>query len=241
MAIGKRLVEIMLKQLLSEMQSLANPKKAKDYARYFKTGKGEYAEGDIFLGITGSFQRKLDANYKNLSLPEIQQMLNSRIHEHRSVALFILAHQFKKADEKKKEAIIRLYLKNTKNINNWDLVDLSAPKILGEYLLDKDRKMLYTMAKSSILWNRRIAVLSTFAFIAKNDFKDSLRIAELLLKDKHDLMHKAVGWMLREIGKRNQKAEEAFLKKHYRQMPRTMLRYAIEKFDDKKKQFYMKR
>lgn len=231
----------MLSQLQKEMQSLANPKKAKDYARYFKTGKGEYAEGDIFLGIVVPFQRKLNAKYKDLSLHEIQQLLNSKIHEHRSVALFILACQFKKADEKKKEAIVRLYLKNTRNINNWDLVDLSAPKILGEYLLDKDRKVLYKMASSSLLWDRRIAVLATFAFINKNDFKDSLNIAELLLKDKHDLMHKAVGWMLREIGKRNQKAEEDFLKKHYREMPRTMLRYAIEKFDDKKREFYMKK
>lgn len=231
----------MLSQLQTEMQALANPKKAKDYARYFKTGKGEYAEGDIFLGITVPFQKRLDAKYKELSLPEIQQLLDSRIHEYRSAALFILSWQFKKADEKQKEEIVKLYLANTSNINNWDLVDVSAPKILGEYLLDKDRKVLYKMASSSLLWDRRIAVLATFAFIAKNDFSDSLKLAELLLKDKHDLMHKAVGWMLREIGKRDQKAEEDFLKKHYRQMPRTMLRYSIEKFDEKKKKFYMKR
>ena len=189
------------------------------------------------------FQREVAGKYKGLSLSEIQELLNSKIHEHRLTALFILIHQYKKANEKKKEEIVKLYLSNTKNVNNWDLVDLSAPRILGEYLLDKDRKMLYRMASSNLLWDRRIAVLATFAFIAKNDFNDSLKLAELLLKDKHDLMHKAIGWMLREIGKRNQKAEEDFLKKHYKQMPRTMLRYSIEKFDDKKKKkkFYMKK
>lgn len=231
----------MLLQLKKEMNSFADPKKAKLLSGFFKTGKGQYGEGDIFLGLMVPFQREVAGNYRGLSLPEIQQLLNSKIHEYRLTALFILADQFKKADEKQKEAIAKLYLANTKNVNNWDLVDLSAPKILGEYLLDKDRKILYTMAKSSLLWDRRIAVLSTFAFIAKKDFRDSLNIAELLLKDTHDLMHKAVGWMLREIGKRDLKAEENFLKKHYRQMPRTMLRYAIEKFDDKKKEFYMQK
>ncbi len=231
----------MLKQLLSEMQSLSNPKKAKLLSGFFKTGKGDYGEGDVFLGIMVPFQREVAGKYKGLSLSEIQELLNSKIHEHRLTALFILIHQYKKANEKKKEEIVKLYLSNTKNVNNWDLVDLSAPRILGEYLLDKDRKMLYRMASSNLLWDRRIAVLATFAFIAKNDFNDSLKLAELLLKDKHDLMHKAIGWMLREIGKRNQKAEEDFLKKHYKQMPRTMLRYSIEKFDDKKKKFYMKK
>lgn len=231
----------MLKQLQKEMQALSSPRKAKDLAWFFKTGKGDYGEGDVFLGIMVPEQRKVAAKYREFSLSEIQELLNSKIHEHRLTALFILTTQFKKADEKGKEAIVKLYLANTKNINNWDLVDLSAPRILGEYLIDKDRKILYKMASSSLLWDRRIAVLSTFAFIAKNDFRDSLKIAELLLKDRHDLMHKAVGWMLREIGKRNQKAEEDFLKKHYKIMPRTMLRYSIEKFDDKKREFYMKR
>ncbi|MEK6864322.1 MAG: DNA alkylation repair protein [Nanoarchaeota archaeon] len=231
----------MLKQLLSEMQHLSNPEKAKLLSGFFKTGKGDYGEGDVFLGIMVPFQREVAGKYKGLSLSEIQELLNSKIHEHRLTALFILIHQYKKANEKKKEEIVKLYLSNTKNVNNWDLVDLSAPRILGEYLLDKDRKMLYAMAKSNLLWDRRIAVLATFMFISKNDFKDSLKLAELLLKDKHDLMHKAIGWMLREIGKRNQKAEEDFLKKHYKQMPRTMLRYSIEKFDDKKKKFYMKK
>ncbi|HII15091.1 MAG TPA: DNA alkylation repair protein [Nanoarchaeota archaeon] len=231
----------MLSHLKKEMQKLADPKKAKDYAWFFKTGKGEYSEGDVFFGIVVPLQRKVAAKYRELSLPEIQGLLNSRIHEHRLTALLILACQFKKADEKKKEAIVKLYLANTKNINNWDLVDLSAPKILGEYLLDKGRKPLYRLAKSPMLWERRIAVLSTFAFIKENDFRDSLAIAELLLKDTHDLIHKAAGWMLREIGKRDLNAEENFLKKHYRQMPRTMLRYAIEKFGGDKRAFYMKK
>ncbi|MFA5887776.1 MAG: DNA alkylation repair protein [Candidatus Nanoarchaeia archaeon] len=231
----------MLSELKKEMQSLANPEKAKLLSGFFKTGKGDYGEGDVFLGIMVPFQREVAGRHKGLSLSGIQELLNSKIHEHRLTALFILIHQYKKADEKQKEAIVKLYLANTKNVNNWDLVDLSAPRILGEYLLDKDRKMLYKMASSNLLWDRRIAVLSTFIFISKNDFKDSLKLAELLLKDKHDLMHKAVGWMLREIGKRNQKAEEDFLKKHYKIMPRTMLRYSIEKFEDKKKEFYMKK
>jgi 3-methyladenine DNA glycosylase AlkD len=231
----------MLKQLLSEMQSLANPEKAKLLSGFFKTGKGDYGEGDIFLGIVVPVQREVAGRHRGLSLPEIQELLNSKIHEHRLTALFILIHQYKKVDKDGKDAIVKLYLANTKNINNWDLVDLSAPRILGEYLLNKDRKMLYKMAKSELLWDRRIAVLATFMFISKNEFKDSLKLAELLLKDKHDLMHKAVGWMLREIGKRNQKAEEDFLNKHYKQMPRTMLRYSIEKFDEKKKKFYMKK
>lgn len=231
----------MLKQLQKEMQSLSNPEKAKLLSGFFKTGKGEYGEGDVFLGIVVPVQREVAGRHRGLSLPEIQRLLNSKMHEHRLTALFILIHRYKKADEKQKEAIVKLYLANTRNVNNWDLVDLSAPRILGEYLLDKDRKMLYKMVKSNLLWDRRIAVLATFMFISKNDFKDSLKIAELLLKDRHDLMHKAVGWMLREIGKRNQKAEEDFLKKHYRQMPRTMLRYSIEKFDGKKREFYMLR
>ena len=231
----------MLSELKKEMQSLANPEKAKLLSGFFKTGKGHYGEGDVFLGIIVPLQRKVAAKYKALSLSEVRQLLCSKIHEHRLTALFILIHQFKKADKIGKEAIVKLYLDNTKNINNWDLVDLSAPNILGEYLLNKDRKLLYKLASSSLLWDKRIAMLASFAFIRKNDFRNALNIAELLLKDKHDLMHKAAGWMLREIGKRDLKAEEDFLKKHYREMPRTMLRYAIEKLDDKKKKFYMQK
>ena len=229
----------MLNAFKKELEKLKNPEKARKLAGYFKTGKGEYADGDVFLGIIVPKQRKLSLKYKDLSLNDIQTLLNSKIHEHRLISLFILIHKYKKANEKEKREIVDFYLKNTKNINNWDLVDLSAPNILGNFLADKSRAVLYKLAKGH-LWEKRIAVLATFAFIKNNDFKDSLRIAEILLKDKHDLIHKAVGWMLREIGKRNLKAEEKFLSRHCAAMPRTMLRYAIEKFDKRKREFYLK-
>jgi len=234
----------MLDSFKQEMQKLKNPGKAKKLAGYFKTGKGEYADGDVFLGIIVPKQRKVAKQFYDLSLDDLQELLNSKIHEHRLTSLFILIHKYKKANEKEKREIADFYLKNTKNINNWDLVDLSAPRILGDFLTSKhsmqlpDRKILYKLAKGH-LWERRIAILATFAFIAKNDFSDALKIAEILLKDRHDLIHKAVGWMLREIGKRNQAVEEQFLSRHRRAMPRTMLRYAIEKFSDSKKKFYM--
>ena len=220
-----------------ELKKLAKPKKAKLLQGFFKTGKGEYGEGDIFLGIYVPIQREVAKNFKDISLKEIQQLVNSKIHEHRLVGLFILIDQYKRTDDKKK--YYEFYLKNTNRINNWDLVDLSAPNIVGDYLLDKNRKILYKLAKSKLLWERRIAVLATFSFIKNNEFDDLLKLSEMLLEDKQDLMHKAVGWMLREMGKRDQVVEEGFLKRYYKKMPRTMLRYAIEKFDDKKRKFYM--
>ena len=223
----------MIKQ---DLQKLKDPEKAEILSRFFKTGKGEYGEGDIFLGIKVPEQRKIAKNY-NLSLKEIQELLSSNIHEYRLTALFILISKYKKSDKKQ---IVNFYLKNTKNINNWDLVDISAPKILGDYLLDKDKSVLYNLAKSNNLWERRIAILSTFTFIRNNQFEDTLNISEILLNDKHDLIHKAVGWMLREIGKKDQEIEENFLDKHYKNMPRTMLRYAIEKFEENKRKFYFK-
>jgi len=219
-----------------DLQKLSNPKQAKILQRFFKTGKREYGEGDIFLGIKVPEQRKIAKKY-NLNLNDIQKLLNSRIHEHRLVSLFILIDKYKKSNEKKN--IFNLYLKNTKNINNWDLVDLSAPNIVGNYLLDKPRKILYKLAKSKSLWKKRIAILATFEFIKNNEFKDAIKISELLLNDKHDLIHKGTGWMLREVGKRNQAIEEKFLKKYYRTMPRTMLRYAIERFSEEKRKFYL--
>ena len=225
----------MLKSFKKEMNSLKNPEKAKLLSGYFKTGKGEYGEGDNFLGIIVPKQREAAKKY-DLSLDELQELLSSNIHEYRMTALFILVRKYQKSENKKE--IVDFYLKNTKNINNWDLVDLSAPRILGDYLINKDRKVLYKLANGH-LWERRIAILSTFMFIKNNDFKDSLKIAEILLKDRHDLIHKAVGWMLREIGKQNQAIEENFLKKHFKSMPRTMLRYAIEKFDKRKRGFYL--
>ncbi|HHI04106.1 MAG TPA: DNA alkylation repair protein [Candidatus Woesearchaeota archaeon] len=233
----------MLNQLKKDLRKLANSKKGKDLSKFFKTGKGEYGEGDIFLGIAVPNQRKIAKKYATLSLGEIQDLLSSKIHEHRLTSLFILISKFENGNNKLKKEIFDFYLKNTKNINNWDLVDLSAPKILGAYIIDhlKEKKILYKLAKSKNLWEKRIAMLSTFAFIKNNEFDDALKISKILLKDEHDLIHKAVGWMLREIGKKDQKTEEKFLKKHYKKMPRTMLRYAIEKFQKNKKEFYMKK
>ena len=225
-----------LSQIKKELNSLSDKEKAKILSGFFKTGKGEYGEGDKFLGITVPEQRKIAKKY-DLTLKEIQKPLSSKIHEYRLTALFVLIKKYKNSENKKQ--IYNFYLKNTKNINNWDLVDLSAPNILGDYLIDKDRKILHKLAESKNLWERRIAILATYTFIRKNDFDDTLKIAEMLLNDKHDLIHKAVGWMLREVGKRNIEKEEQFLKKHHKKMPRTMLRYAIEKLDKKKRKYYL--
>lgn len=213
--------------------------------RFFKTGKGEYGEGDIFLGLTVPQQRKIAKKHSGIALKDLQKLLSSKIHEYRLVALVILTIKYQKTDGVGKKEIFDFYLKNTKNINNWDLVDLTAHKIVGNYLLDKTPlarlKMLFKLTQSNSLWERRIAVISTFAFIREYQFDEALKIAEILLKDDHDLIHKATGWMLREVGKKNQSVEEKFLKKHYKIMPRTMLRYAIEKFDKKKRDFYLGR
>lgn len=226
-------------QVKKALKKLADPKQASLLQRFFKTGKGEYGEGDVFLGIKVPKQRGLVKKCKELPLVEVLHLLKSKIHEHRLVALLILVEQFKKADEKEQKKIFDLYVKNTKHINNWDLVDLSAPNIVGAFLLDKPRTILNQLVASKILWERRIAVLSTFAFIKNNEFADSLKIAEVLINDEHDLIHKAVGWMLREVGKRDQTKEEQFLKKHAKNMPRTMLRYAIEKFSQTKRKYYL--
>jgi 3-methyladenine DNA glycosylase AlkD len=227
----------------TDLQSLANPQKAKILQGFFKTCPGQYGEGDIFLGLTSEELKGVAKKYSGVDLSVLQELLNSKIHEERSCALVILVGQYQKPKKghSKKEDIFNFYLKNARlgNINNWDLVDISAPKIIGEFLLDKDRKILYKLAKSKSLWERRISIISTFAFIRIGEFEDTLKISEILLKDKHDLMHKAVGWMLREVGKRDQKVLENFLKKHCRVMPRTMLRYAIEKFDKDKRSNYL--
>lgn len=201
-------------------------------AHYFKTGKGEYAEGDVFIGITVPVQRTIAKKYRDLPLTDIEKLLHSNIHEYRLTALFILCDQLKKADEVMKETYFDFYLSNTKWINNWDLIDLSARDIIGGWLIDKpkERKILYALARSKSIWERRIAIIATSAFMKNNDFTDTYAISEILLHDTHDLIHKAVGWMLREAGKRDEKALIDFLAKHYKVMPRTMLRYAIEKF-----------
>jgi len=231
-----------IEQIKKDLENLANPEKAKLLQRFFKTAKGEYGEGDIFLGIMVPQQRKVANKHKDLTLNQLQQLLKSNIHEHRLTAIFILVHKYKKTNQKTKKQIFNFYLKNTNRINNWDLIDLSAPNIVGNYLLDKPKDILYKLARSKSLWEKRIAILSTFAFIANNEYKDTLKISEILLNDSHDLIHKGVGWMLREVGKRvSQQKEEQFLKKHYKNMPRTMLRYAIERFPENKRKFYMKK
>lgn len=227
----------MLNQLKKELNKLKNKKQAENLQKFFKTKKGEYGEGDIFLGIKVPIQRKIATKYQDIPLEQLQTLLSSKIHEYRMISLFILIKKFK--DEKDK--IFNFYLKNTKNINNWDLVDLSAGRIVGSYLLEKDKSILYKLAKSNNLWEKRIAIISTSYFIKNNNYEDTLNISKILLKDNHDLIHKAVGWMLREVGKKDINTEEKFLKKYSKEMPRTMLRYAIEKFDEDKRKFYLKK
>lgn len=222
-----------------ELEWLADLEKAKILQRFFKTGAGQYGEGDIFLGITVPQSRQLAKKFKDISLHEVKSLLNSKIHEERLVGLLILVHKHASAD---KAETAKFYLDNLQNVNNWDLVDLTAPNILGSFLAEnKDRSLLYTLAKSENIWERRIAIVSTLFFIRKNNFRDTLQISEMLIKDKHDLIHKAVGWMLREVGKRDQAALEAFLEKHHKVMPRTMLRYAIERLSDRKRLHYLAR
>ena len=231
----------MISGIKNDLMKCANSEKAKVLSRFFKTGKGQYAERDVFLGIMVPELRKVAKRYPDLPLKELRRLLSSRIHEHRLISLLILVGEYKRADRKGRKKIADFYLANTRHINNWDLVDLSAPQILGNYLLDNDRSVLFRLAKSGKIWERRISVMATFAFIRNGRFEDTLRIAEMLLHDDHDLIHKAVGWMLREIGKKDRKTEEEFLKKHYRGMPRTMLRYAIEKFGEKKRASYLRK
>ena len=226
--------------IISFLKNLANSKNAVHAQKYFKTAKGEYGYGDKFLGIRVPVLRKAIVEYQDTSLSEIKKVLKSEYHEARLFALLLLVHQFSKGEELKREKIYNLYLKNTKYINNWDLVDSSAHYIIGVWLFDKDRSPLYKLAQSNLLWERRIAIISTAYFIRNKQFGDTLKIAHVLLNDSEDLMHKAVGWMLREVGNRDINVEEKYLKKYYKKMPRTMLRYAIEKFNEKKRLAYLK-
>ncbi len=225
----------------SELKSLVNPEKAKFLRRYFKTGKGEYAEGDKFIGITVPVQRTVAKKYSDLPLNEIQKLIKDPVHEARVTAVFILCGQYSKAVDKRKKFFVDFLLTNKKFINNWDLVDSCAHQILGDYLINKPHKILFKLAKSENVWDRRIAAVSTYAFIRNRKFDSALKIFEMLLNDKHDLIHKAAGWMLREIGNRNVEVLESFLEKHVPVMPRTMLRYAIEKFPEAKRQKYLQR
>ena len=228
-----------LTNLKKEIKSKANSKKAKILQRFFKTGPGEYGEGDIFLGITVPEERKIAKKYNLLALKDVEELLRSKIHEERLIALFILIKHFQNGNEETQKKIFNLYLRNTKNINNWDLVDLSADKIVGAYLFNKSKAIIYKLAVSKNLWERRIAIIATFYFIKNNQYEETLKISEILLRDEHDLIHKAVGWMLREVGKRSFETEEKLLRKHYKKMPRTMLRYAIEKFPEKRRKEYL--
>ena len=232
----------MVKSLIDEINSHANKEKAKLLQGFFKTGKGQYGEGDIFLGVQVPDLRKIVRKYAVIPLTITLQLLRSKIHEERLIALLIMVEKTKRANLFERETLFKKYLENTLYINNWDLVDLSADKIVGSYLFEKPKNILYSLAASENLWERRIAVMATFDFIKKGFYEDTLKLAKILLNDRHDLIHKAVGWMLREIGKKcSQEVLEKFLLSNYKKMPRTMLRYAIEKFPEEKRIKYLKK
>jgi 3-methyladenine DNA glycosylase AlkD len=227
-------------EIEKDLNELANAETTAFLQKFFKTGRGEYGAGDLFRGVRVPVLRKLAAKYQHISLAESERLLQSQFHEDRLLALFLIVRLFAKGDERVRKDIYRIYLNNACFINNWDLVDSSAEHIIGAYLKDKNRVPLYRLAESANLWNRRIAVMATFHFIKSGDFKETLSIAEKLITDKEDLIHKATGWMLREVGKRNLEAEKIFINQHYKKMPRTMLRYAIEKFPEAERQKYIK-
>ena len=246
----------MYQKIIQELNKLKNPAQAKNLQRFFKTGKGEYGGGDIFLGLKSQEIKDIAKKYyRETNFNDIKKLLNSEIHEHRVASLRILVIQYEEGGDKIRKKIFDFYLKNTKNINNWDLVDMSAPNIVGQFLFqtcfsgglsEKETStkvsknlILYKLAKSKNLWERRMAIIATLTFIREKQFQDTIKISEILLKDKHDLIHKAVGWMLREIGKRDEQTLIEFLDKHILAMPRTMLRYAIEKLPEKKRQYYL--
>jgi len=222
------------------LQELEVPEIAIFLQRFFKTGPGEYGDGDLFRGIRVPLLRKLAKEFQHLTLTETKKLLRSSYHEDRLLALLIVTRACERGDDPLRKKIFNFYLNNTQFINNWDLVDSSAPQIVGGYLWDKDRDVLYRLARSRQLWERRIAIMATFYFVKRNDDADTLKIAEMLLSDSEDLIHKAAGWMLREVGNRNRDVEERFLLKHYRQMPRIMLRYSIEKFPEPRRQQYLR-
>ncbi|MEK6742433.1 MAG: DNA alkylation repair protein [Nitrospirota bacterium] len=222
------------------LRRFASKEKARLLQGFFKTGPGQYGEGDKFLGVMVPNIRRTVKEFADAPLSEIVKLLHSPWHEERLLALLLMVQKYEKGDDELRKRIYTLYLKNTKYINNWDLVDLSAPKIVGPWLDGGSRSLLYRFVRSKNLWERRIAVLATFAYIRKSDFADALALAEMLLADCHDLMHKAVGWMLREVGKKDVAVLEGFLRKHHRAMPRTALRYAIERFPEAKRQKYLR-
>lgn len=228
-------------EIKKELEDYIDPVKREYLPKFFKTGKGQYGEGDKFLGVVVPNTRIVAKKHKDVSFEVVAELLQSEWHECRLCALLMMVERFKKSDEKERENIYRFYLSQTKHINNWDLVDLSAPYIVGDYLRDKSRDDLYRLAESNLLWEQRIAVVATVTLIRNNDFIDILRLAELLLQHKHDLIQKAVGWMLREMGKKDRDLLLQFLDKYSKVMPRTMLRYSIEKLTEAERKYYMKR
>jgi 3-methyladenine DNA glycosylase AlkD len=228
-----------IKQLRESLRSIADPAIAANSQRFFKTGKGEYGEGDRFLGIRVPILRQHARTYRNIPIKQLLQLLRSDYHEERLCALLIMVLKYHQGSNDEKETVFQHYLSNTRHINNWDLVDSSAYHIVGQHLEDRDRGILYRLARSESLWERRIAIIATLHFIKKQEYVDTLKISLELLDDSHDLIHKAVGWMLREVGNRDFSVEQVFLDEHYRRMPRTMLRYAIEKFPNKQRKAYL--
>ncbi|MEG1543168.1 MAG: DNA alkylation repair protein [Tannerellaceae bacterium] len=227
--------------VLSELLSIASPEKAAFLQRFFKTGVGQYAEGDVFLGIIVPHVRSIAKANRQAPLSELQVLMKSEYHEARLCALLILIEQFKKASEAEREVIYTFYLSHTRRINNWDLVDVTCPHIVGLYLLDKDRSILYDLAESNCLWEQRIAVVSTITFIRRGEYLDTLALAERLIHHSHDLMHKAIGWMLREVGKKDRETLTAFLERTATTLPRTSLRYAIEHYPESERQYFLKK
>ena len=231
-----------MKDFKENLRKYSDEDKAKVLQGFFKTGKGQYGEGDIFLGVSVPKTREISKKaVDKFSLDNVQELLESRVHEERLAGILILTEKYKKAGDRDKKINYNFYLANAKCINNWDLVDLSAPKVVGNYLLEKkNRYILYEFAKSENLWEKRIAIVSTFSFIRDGQFDDTLRISKILLGDSHDLIHKAVGWMLREVGKRDKKLLEKFLRDNYSELPRTTLRYAIERFEEEERGEWLK-
>lgn len=229
-----------IQQIQAELAALANPERASKQQRYFKMGAGEYGEGDIFRGIRMPVLRGLCKKYKHIKLEEAEDLLTSAFHEDRLLALLLFVQLYRKGNAQQKQQVYDSYLRHTTLINNWDLVDTSAYHIVGPHLMQRDKAPLYQLARSSLLWERRIAIIATLHFIRQRHFDTTLHVATILLHDREDLIHKAVGWMLREVGKRHLPTEEAFLRPVYKQMPRTMLRYAIEQFPKEKRKRYLK-
>ena len=229
------------KTITNKLQALSDAEKREIFPKFFKAGKGEYGEGDRFLGVTVPNIRAIAKLHKDISIEEIRELIQSEWHEVRLCALIIMVEKSKKKDEVLRKELFNLYLSQTKRINNWDLVDLSCRFIIGEYLLDKSRDILYQLAQSSLLWDNRIAIVSTYAFIRKGQLEDTYALSDLMMQHSHDLMHKAIGWMLREAGKRNPERLYDYVMSHRADMPRTMLRYAIEKFSPKERTILMKR